>query len=129
MLRNSMSYGIQLHCGGMILIIAEHLSLHIPNNPTDIIPGRTRLFIDVMETMHLFHCYPNEDVHWTVDGASKSARPIPFPEHNLYMGEFARLDHHYTSLQQEVVKICTCVSEHTSEFQDYRNLQEERWAQ
>ncbi|CAI9261777.1 unnamed protein product [Lactuca saligna] len=153
MLRNSMSNGGQLHCGGMVSLIAEHLGLHLPNNPTGIILGRTHLSLDVMETMHLFHRNPNVDVHWTVDGkeylridsrnkkirplandipstnwhvqsnldvtatrrppttipnppapdattgASSSSHPIPFPEHNLYMGEFACLDHYYTRLQ------------------------------
>ncbi|CAI9264255.1 unnamed protein product [Lactuca saligna] len=149
MLRSATSNGGKLHCGGMIFIIAEHLGLHLPNNPTNIFTGRTRISIDVMETMHLFHHLPTGDVHWTVDGkeylridsrnkkilnlandipsttwqlksnlgvainhspppsppsvptagASSSSRPIPFPEHNLYMGEFARLNHRYTNLQ------------------------------
>ncbi|CAI9296260.1 unnamed protein product [Lactuca saligna] len=179
MLRSATSNGGQLHCGGMVSIIAEHLGLHLPNNPTNIIMGRTRLSIDVMETMHLFHRLPTGDIHWTVDGkeyiridnrnkkilnlandipstnwklrsnlgvtvdhsppsspppaptagASSSSRPIPFSEHNLYMGEFARLNHRYTSLQQEVGDIYTGVAEITSDFQDYRNLQEENWAQ
>ncbi|CAI9297125.1 unnamed protein product [Lactuca saligna] len=109
MLRNSMSNGGQLHCGGMVSIIVEHLSLHLPNKPTDIILGRTSLSIDVIETMHLFHCNPNGDVPrrppTTIPqtpaptvGASSSFVPIPFPEHNIYMGKFAHLDHHYTSL-------------------------------
>ncbi|CAI9276718.1 unnamed protein product [Lactuca saligna] len=179
MLRSATSNGGQLHCGGMVSIIVEHLGLHLPNNPTNIIMGRTRLSIDVMETMHLFHRLPTGDIHWTVDGkeylriesrnkkilnlandipstnwklrsnlgvtvdhsppsspppaptagASSSCRPIPFSEHNLYMGEFACLNHRYTSLQQEVGDIYTGVAEITSDFQDYRNLQEEHWAQ
>ncbi|CAI9296391.1 unnamed protein product [Lactuca saligna] len=68
MLRSATSNGGQLHCGGMVSIIAEHLGLHLPNNPTNIIMGRTRLSIDVMETMHLFHRLPTGDIHWTVDG-------------------------------------------------------------
>lgn len=67
-LKNSMSNGGQLHCGGMVSIIAEHLGLCLPNNPIDIISGRTGLSIDFMENMHLFHHKPNGDVHWTVDG-------------------------------------------------------------
>ncbi|CAI9297009.1 unnamed protein product [Lactuca saligna] len=136
----------------MVSIIAEHLGLHLPNNPTNIIMGRTCLSIDVMETMHLFHRLPTGDIHWTVDGkeylrvtvdhspppspppapsagASSSSRLIPFSEHNLYMGEFARLNNRYTNLQQEVEDIYTGVAEITSDFQDYRNLQEEHWAQ
>ncbi|CAI9278940.1 unnamed protein product [Lactuca saligna] len=137
----------QLHCGGMVSIIVEHLGLHIPNNPTNIIPGRTHLSLEVLEIMHLFHRHPNGDVHWTVDahrpstttstplaqtataGASSSSCPIPYPEHKLYMGEFARLDHQYMSLQQEVGEIYTGVAEITSDFHDHRNLQGERWAQ
>ncbi|CAI9294260.1 unnamed protein product [Lactuca saligna] len=68
LLRNSMSNGGQLHCGGMVSIIVEHLGLHLPNNHTNIIPGRTHLSIDVMDTMHLFYCHPNGVVHWTIDG-------------------------------------------------------------
>ncbi|CAI9286110.1 unnamed protein product [Lactuca saligna] len=163
----------------MVSIIAKHLGLHLPNNPTNIITGRTCLSIDVMETMHLFHRLPTGDIHWTVygkeylhidsrnkkilnlandipsttwklksnlgvtvdpshppspppthtAGASSSSRPIPFYEHNLYMGEFARLNHRYTSIQHEVGEIYTGVAEITYDFQDYRNLQEEHWAQ
>ncbi|CAI9297202.1 unnamed protein product [Lactuca saligna] len=155
MLKSALSNDGQLHCGGIVSIIVEHLGLHLPNNPTNIILGHTRLSLDVMEIMHLFHRTPNRDVHWTLDGkeylrtdirnkkvlalandipsthwhlqsnlgvtatrrrptttlttptqpttvgASSSSRLIPFPEHNLYTGEFACLDHHYTSLQQE----------------------------
>ncbi|CAI9284240.1 unnamed protein product [Lactuca saligna] len=179
MLRSATSNGGQLHCGGMVSIIAEHLGLHLPNNPTNIVMGRIRLSIDIMETMNLFHRLPTRDVHWTVDGkeylridnrnkkiqnlandipsttwklrsnlgvtvdlspppspppaptvgASSSSRPIPFSEHNLYMDEFARLNHHYTSLQQKFGEIYTGVAEITFDFQDYRNLQEEHWAQ
>ncbi|CAI9302388.1 unnamed protein product [Lactuca saligna] len=68
MLRNSMSNGGQLHCGGMVSIIVEHRGLHLPNYPTDVILGCTCLSIDVMESMHLFHRNPDGDVHWTVDG-------------------------------------------------------------
>ncbi|CAI9298328.1 unnamed protein product [Lactuca saligna] len=142
MLRNSLSNGGQLHYGGMVTIIAKHLGLHLPNNPTNIIMGRTRLSLDVMEIMHLFHRTPNGDVHWIVEdkeylrinnqkkkilamandipsthlhlqsnlgatvthrppittptppaqpataGASSLSCPIPFPVHNLHMGEF-----------------------------------------
>ncbi|CAI9298928.1 unnamed protein product [Lactuca saligna] len=66
MLRSAMSNGGQLHCGGMVSIIAEHLGLHLPNNPTNIVMGCTCLSIDVMETMHLFHRLPTGDVHWIV---------------------------------------------------------------
>ncbi|CAI9301892.1 unnamed protein product [Lactuca saligna] len=52
----------------MVSIIVEHLSLRLPNNPTNIVTGRTHLSIDVMETMHLFHRLPTGDVHWIVDG-------------------------------------------------------------
>ncbi|CAI9284913.1 unnamed protein product [Lactuca saligna] len=154
MLENAMSNGGQLHCGGMVSIIAEHLGLHLPNNLTNIIMGRTLLSLEVLEIMHLFHRNSNGDVHWTIDGkeylrinsqnkrilalandipssnwklqsnlgvnvtrrssatipnpsaptptvgASSSSHPFPFHEHNHYMGEFARLDHHYTSLHQ-----------------------------
>ncbi|CAI9292882.1 unnamed protein product [Lactuca saligna] len=72
---------------------------------------------------------PNPPAATATAGASNSSRPIPFPKHNIYMGEFARLDHHYTSLQQEVGEIYTGVAENTSKFEDYRNLQEEHWAQ
>ena len=52
----------------MVSIIAEHLGLHLPNNPTNIISGSTRLSLEVLEILHLFHRHPNGDVHWTVDG-------------------------------------------------------------
>ncbi|CAI9277110.1 unnamed protein product [Lactuca saligna] len=169
MLRDALSNGGQNHCGGMVSIITEHLGLHLPNNPTNIISGRTRLSLEVMD-MHLFHHNSNGDVHWTVDGkeylridnrnkkilalandiqstnwhlqsnlgvtatrrppttipnplvptttagASSLSRLIPFPEHNLYMGEFACLDHYYTSLQQEIGDIYIGVAENTSKF-------------
>ncbi|CAI9264634.1 unnamed protein product [Lactuca saligna] len=144
MLRSATSNGGQLHCGGMVSIIAEHLGLHLPNNPTNIIMGRTRLSIDVMETMHLFHAFPLGIFIGQCYSRSLVLHPllllllllvllvplaIPFSEHNLYMGEFARLNHRYTSLQQEIGDIYTGVAEITSDFQDYRNLQEEHWAQ
>ncbi|CAI9285927.1 unnamed protein product [Lactuca saligna] len=166
MLRSATSNGGQLHCGGMVSIIDEHLGLHLPNNPTNIVMSCTRLSTNVMETMHLFHRLPTGDVHWTVDGkeylrvdrrnkkilnfandipsttwklksnlgvavdhspppspppapttgASSSSRPIPSSEHNLYMGEFARLNHRYTNIQQEVGEIYTGVAEITSDF-------------
>ncbi|CAI9301893.1 unnamed protein product [Lactuca saligna] len=149
MLISATSNGGQMHCGDMVSIIAEHLGLYLPNNPTNIVMGRTRLSINFMETMHLFHRLPTGDVHWTVDGkeylridrrnkkilnlandipsttwklrsnigftvdhspppstppaptagASSSSCPILFSEHNLYMGEFSRLNHRYTNLQ------------------------------
>ncbi|CAI9282840.1 unnamed protein product [Lactuca saligna] len=49
-------------------------------------------------------------------GASILARPIPNLEYNIYMGEFAQLGQHYTSLQQEVGEIYMGVAKHTSEF-------------
>lgn len=67
MLINYMSNGGQLHFGGMVSIVAEHLGLCLPNNFIDIILGCTRLSVDVMENMHLFHCKPNGDVYWTID--------------------------------------------------------------
>ena len=55
----------------------------------------------------------------TSSAASSSAHPIPFPEHNIYMGEFVRLNTHYISLQKEVGKIYIGIVEHTSDFKDY----------
>ncbi|CAI9273492.1 unnamed protein product [Lactuca saligna] len=148
MLRSATSNGGQLHCGGMVSIIAEHLGLHLPNNPTNIIMGRTHgkeylridnrnkkipnLANDIPSTnwklksnlgVTVDHSPPSSPPPAPTAGASSSSRPIPFSEHNLYMGEFARLNHRYTSLQQEVGDIYTGVAKITSDFQDYRNLQ------